>query len=224
MCSTAWPGLDGDGGAGEREPSYGILGVLYNCQNSPYQQERPYHSDSTASRLLSEVKHCRARLVLRWGTTLESLVLFFCSFALSMCLSESLRLFAPSQSHLPADSSFSLMIFLLAFTGFIISCCSFPPSPFIVYSSWPSPSLLYYLHLINSLVCSAPFITHPMWCCFLFMPFFIPSVITIIMLLSCHCHHHQSDLLYCSILIMLSSCTFSRVLAKPWLLCGAFIL
>ena len=46
-------------------------------------QERPYHSDSTASRLLSEVKHCRARLVLRWGTTLESLVLFFCSFLLS---------------------------------------------------------------------------------------------------------------------------------------------
>ena len=43
-------------------------------------QERPYHSDSTASRLLSEVKHCRARLVLRWGTTLESLVLFFCHF------------------------------------------------------------------------------------------------------------------------------------------------
>ena len=43
-------------------------------------QERPYHNDSTASRLLSEVKHCRARLVLRWGTTLESLVLFFCCF------------------------------------------------------------------------------------------------------------------------------------------------
>ncbi|KAL7459925.1 hypothetical protein ACHAWC_011856, partial [Mediolabrus comicus] len=43
-------------------------------------QERPYHSDSTASRLLSEVKHCRARLVLRWGTTLESLVLFFLFF------------------------------------------------------------------------------------------------------------------------------------------------
>eukprot|EP00970_Alexandrium_tamarense_P004427 scaffold753_cov199-Alexandrium_tamarense.AAC.3 len=36
-------------------------------------KERPYHSDNTASRLLSEVKHCRARLVLRWGTTLESL-------------------------------------------------------------------------------------------------------------------------------------------------------
>ena len=43
-------------------------------------QERPYHNDSTASRLLSEVKHCRARLVLQWGTTLESLVLFFYIF------------------------------------------------------------------------------------------------------------------------------------------------
>ena len=30
-------------------------------------QERPYHDDNTASRLLSEVKHRRARLVLRWG-------------------------------------------------------------------------------------------------------------------------------------------------------------
>ena len=51
---------------------------LQICQCLWY-QERPYHNDSTASRLLSEVKHCRARLVLRWGTTLESLVLFFCS-------------------------------------------------------------------------------------------------------------------------------------------------
>ena len=49
-------------------------------ESSAHYQERPYHSDSTASRLLSEVKHCRARLVLRWGTTLESLVLFFCVF------------------------------------------------------------------------------------------------------------------------------------------------
>ena len=30
-------------------------------------QARPYHVDSTASRPLSEVKHARARLVLRWG-------------------------------------------------------------------------------------------------------------------------------------------------------------
>ena len=40
-------------------------------------QERPYHDDSTDSRLLSEVKHRRAQLVLRWGTTLEYCVLFF---------------------------------------------------------------------------------------------------------------------------------------------------
>ena len=40
-------------------------------------QDRPYNDDSTASRLLSEVKHHLARLVLRWGTTLESLVLIF---------------------------------------------------------------------------------------------------------------------------------------------------
>jgi len=45
-----------------------------------HNQERPYHSDSTASRLLSEVKHCRAQLVLQWGTMLESWVLFFCLF------------------------------------------------------------------------------------------------------------------------------------------------
>ena len=42
-----------------------------------YWRVRPYQHDSTASRLLSEVKHVRARLVLRWGTTLESRVLFF---------------------------------------------------------------------------------------------------------------------------------------------------
>ena len=39
-------------------------------------RERPYQHDSTASRLLIEVKHVRAWLVLRWGTTLESQVLF----------------------------------------------------------------------------------------------------------------------------------------------------
>ena len=38
--------------------------------------ERPNHNESTASRLLSEVQHYRAWLVLRWGTTLESRVLF----------------------------------------------------------------------------------------------------------------------------------------------------
>ena len=44
-------------------------------------QERPYNDDSIASRLLSEVKHRLAWLVLRWGTTLESQVLFFCNLA-----------------------------------------------------------------------------------------------------------------------------------------------
>ena len=41
----------------------------------------PYHDDSTASRLLSEVKHHRARLVLRWGTTLESREYYFFQFS-----------------------------------------------------------------------------------------------------------------------------------------------
>ena len=45
-------------------------------------QDRPYNDDNTASRLLSEVKHHLARLVLRWGTTLESLVLIFCCYYL----------------------------------------------------------------------------------------------------------------------------------------------
>jgi hypothetical protein len=49
----------------------GICNVFYQ------HEERPYQHDNTASRLLSEVKHVRARLVLRWGTTLESRVLFF---------------------------------------------------------------------------------------------------------------------------------------------------
>jgi hypothetical protein len=63
--------LDGDG---EEESLLHVdLGV-------PRSQERPYQHDSTASRLLSEVKHVRARLVLRWGTTLESRVLFFSYF------------------------------------------------------------------------------------------------------------------------------------------------
>ena len=43
-------------------------------------RQGPYHDDSTASRLLSEVKHRRAWLVLRWGATLESRVLSFTLF------------------------------------------------------------------------------------------------------------------------------------------------
>ena len=50
--------------------------LLYIFRFIIAKQERPYQHDSTASRLLSEVKHARAQLVLRWGTTLESWVLF----------------------------------------------------------------------------------------------------------------------------------------------------
>ena len=66
----------------ECERSVVSIAILY-CSNLLFDQERPYHDDSTASRLLSEVKHRRARLVLRWGTTLESRVLFFCYYFLS---------------------------------------------------------------------------------------------------------------------------------------------
>ena len=41
-----------------------------------------FQDDSTATHLLSEVKHLRGQLVLRWGTTLESLMLIF----LPLCL------------------------------------------------------------------------------------------------------------------------------------------
>ena len=52
--------------------------ILLIVRNFISNKIRPYNHDNTASRLLSEVKHRRAWLVLRWGTTLESQVLFFC--------------------------------------------------------------------------------------------------------------------------------------------------
>ena len=63
------------------------------------EQERPYHDDSTASRLLSEDKHHRARLVLRWGTTLESRVLFFLSPILRHCMVPELPLSSAVSVH-----------------------------------------------------------------------------------------------------------------------------
>ncbi len=101
-------------------------------------QERPYHSDSTASRLLSEVKHCRARLVLRWGTTLESLVLFFCSFlqycitsfALP-CLLPCYLLFFIITTALPNIQYISSPFFCLAFT-FPLQSWWLPTYPFLV--------------------------------------------------------------------------------------------
>ena len=56
--------------------------IIFNCCMEL--RERPYQHDSTTSRLLCEVKHVRARLVLRWGTTLESRVLFSFGFCLGL--------------------------------------------------------------------------------------------------------------------------------------------
>ncbi|EJK58432.1 hypothetical protein THAOC_21433 [Thalassiosira oceanica] len=63
-CHRSWPG-----------DHIETLYILYFLVDD---QDGPYHSDSTASRLLSEVKHCRVELVLRWGTTLESSMFIFC--------------------------------------------------------------------------------------------------------------------------------------------------
>lgn len=52
-------------------------GALDTRGASPSPQARPYHGDSTGTRPLSEVKLRRARLVLRWETTLEVRVLCF---------------------------------------------------------------------------------------------------------------------------------------------------
>ena len=65
-------------GIGETVKDRFLFLMYYVTDECLYWQERPYQHDSTASRLLSEVKHVRAWLVLRWGTTLESQVLFFC--------------------------------------------------------------------------------------------------------------------------------------------------
>ena len=45
--------------------------------------ERPYNRENTASRLICEVKHVLAWIVVRWGTTREVRVLFFFSLSLS---------------------------------------------------------------------------------------------------------------------------------------------
>ena len=65
-----------------REGSRASVCCVYDADKRPPTQERPYNHDSTASRLLSEVKHGLAGLVLRWGTTLEYPVLFFSFFPL----------------------------------------------------------------------------------------------------------------------------------------------
>ena len=56
-------------------PGTAVFRLIEGAQ-SVRNQERPYHVDRTTSRPLCEVKRRRARLVLRWGTTWEALVLF----------------------------------------------------------------------------------------------------------------------------------------------------
>ena len=84
----------------------------------PKRQERPYHDDSTASRLLSEVKHHRAWLVLRWGTTLESQVLFFllrlpilghlrCRFEYPMCARAPPLFFFPPDANMERPGNYA---------------------------------------------------------------------------------------------------------------------
>jgi hypothetical protein len=52
----------GSKGAREQGP-YLVISDFIVFRPSRCDRKRPYHSDSTASRLLSQVKHCRARLV-----------------------------------------------------------------------------------------------------------------------------------------------------------------
>ena len=49
---------------------------MYNYQfNTPIDCQRPYHAENTGSRLITEVKQHRARLVLAWVTGWEYRVL-----------------------------------------------------------------------------------------------------------------------------------------------------
>jgi hypothetical protein len=75
----------------------GIFDTFKYYHSQASLQRRPYHDDSTASRLLSEVKHRRAWSVLRWGTTLESRVLSFIIFLLFLTHHSSSKIQDPRQ-------------------------------------------------------------------------------------------------------------------------------
>ena len=58
------------------------LAVVYIQIFPCHHHNRPYHCERTASRLICEVKHGRARSVLGWGTTWEARVtIVFFSFS-----------------------------------------------------------------------------------------------------------------------------------------------
>ena len=108
-------------------------------------QERPYHNDSTASRLLSEVKHCRAWLVLRWGTTLESQVLFFCHF-LFPCTHNPMPytfFYIPKSMLLLLQISLTFWSLLNPIYLPTLSTCSYPSYCPPTTSYFPFPSLCF---------------------------------------------------------------------------------
>ena len=63
------------------------LAVVYIQIFPWHHHNRPYHCERTASRLICEVKHGRARSVLGWGTTWEARVtiVFFLLFLFVHC-------------------------------------------------------------------------------------------------------------------------------------------
>ena len=63
------------------------LAVVYIQIFPWHHHNRPYHCERTASRLICEVKHGRARSVLGWGTTWEARVtiVFFLFLFFSFC-------------------------------------------------------------------------------------------------------------------------------------------
>ena len=59
--------------------SFSLEREHFSCPQSPQDhftgsRLRPYHDEHTCSRLITEVKHRRARRVLGWGTAWEHLV------------------------------------------------------------------------------------------------------------------------------------------------------
>ena len=48
-----------------------VVVVVYMTENIDRQCLRPYHDERTRSRLITEVKHRRAGIVLGWGTAWE---------------------------------------------------------------------------------------------------------------------------------------------------------
>ena len=92
-----------------------------DTKSFPTNQERPYQDDSTASRLLSEVKHLRAWLVLRWGTTLEYRVLFFLAFSFFSLFCDfycSMQILGGCQTH-PVCAQINHLCFILLFSCFL---------------------------------------------------------------------------------------------------------